>query len=114
MRPVCVVHYLRECYESGRARLTLDHRVRASQAGSVIEYRDVGDVQLIPEDWMVLELKFDEFEPTWMHDLCHALGLAEEPISKFALGIAHTLRPDRRGELRYLTPPSLLRRGDTT
>ena len=114
MRPVCVVHYLRECYQSGRARLTLDHRVRASAAGSVIDYRGVGDVPIIPEDWLVLELKFDDFEPAWMHDICHTLGLTEEPISKFALGVAHIHRSDRPGELRYLTPHSLLRRGATT
>ena len=68
---------------------------------------------LIPTEWLVLELKFDDFEPTWMHDICHSFGLAEEPISKFALGVVHVHRSDRLGELRYLTPPSLLRRGDT-
>jgi hypothetical protein len=108
------VHYLRECYQSGRARLTIDHQVRASPAGSATEYRGVGDVQIIPTDWLVLELKFDDFEPAWMYELCQALELSEEPISKFALGVVHTLRPDRLGELRYLTPPSLLRSGDTT
>ena len=109
MRPVCAVHYLRECYAAGRDRLTIDHRVRGSVATSNTDYRQTGTVELIPRDWLVLELKFDDQQPLWMRRLCQTLRLAEEPISKFALGVVHTQRAEREAELRYLTPVSILR-----
>jgi hypothetical protein len=109
MFPVCRVTYLRETWVDGEARLTLDHKVQASANPSPTDLQGFSDIDLIPEGWMVLELKFSGSEPPWMRRLVNTFHLAAEPVSKFALGVVKTLRADREGELRYLTPPSIQR-----
>ncbi len=66
---------------------------------------------LIPQGFLVLELKFDIRKPSWMRTICSALNLVEEPVSKYGLGVAHTVRTDRLGERKYITPPTLTRSG---
>ena len=109
MVPACSTHYLREVYEAGGDRLTLDHLVRAAAGLGMRDLQSPGQVDLLPPDWMVLELKFGGPMPVWMRRLVRALRLGSEPVSKFALGVARTLRLDRPLEGRWLTPPSLLR-----
>lgn len=111
MIPACMTHYVREVYEDGTARLTLDHHVRGSHGGDPRQLHRPGEVTLLPPDWMVLELKFNGTEPGWMHNLLRVMRLASEPVSKFALAVVRTVRQDRPIELHYLTPPSLERAG---
>ncbi len=107
LEPVCTVHYLREVFVDGTARLTLDYQVRASLAGDPRRLRRRGDVPLLPEDWMVLELKFQGAEPAWMRQLVRRMKLISEPVSKFALGVARTVRGDDLQELSVLIPPTV-------
>ena len=111
MVPVCITHYVREVWEDGGARLTLDHLVRASGGERPGELQRLGEVPLIPEDWIVLELKYNDSAPHWMRLLVRDLGLRAEPVSKFALAVARTVRQDAPAELLRLTPPSVLRAG---
>lgn len=107
--PVASTHYVREIYVHGRDRLSIDHRVRAQVRPDPLDFQREGDLPLIPEDWLIVELKFTGAEPLWMRQLVARLRLRSEPISKFALGVAHGHRADRPGELRNLVPPSVLR-----
>lgn len=107
--PVASTHYIREIYVQGKDRLSIDHRVRAQARPDPLDFQRVGELPLIPEDWLVVELKFTGAEPLWMRQLVARLRLRSEPISKFALGVAHGHRADRPGELRNLVPPSVLR-----
>ncbi len=109
MGVVCRVDYLRETFVCGTARLTLDHRVSADGSDDPHDLRGHCPVQLIPEDWMVLELKFNGQKPVWMRKLARELHLVAEPVSKFALGVALTRRAGRVSERRHLTPPSIRR-----
>jgi hypothetical protein len=109
MVPVCRVSYVRETWCEGNSRLTMDHHVGAAPEPDGRDLRGPCPVPLIPPDWFVLELKFDTTEPPWMLRLVRSLRLAAEPVSKFALGVVLTLRPDKAHERRVLTPPSLLR-----
>lgn len=110
--PVSVVHYIREVFvgsrrADSRLRLTMDHQITATTRPDVRDLYAPGDLLIIPEDWLVLELKFDQDPPGWMRQLCRTLRLTAEPISKFGLSVAHGWRADRERELRYLTPRSI-------
>jgi hypothetical protein len=112
--PVTIVHYLREVFvpcglDHQRVRLTLDRQIRADFPEDPHDLFGDGAVELIPSDWMVLELKFDTTAPAWMRQLSRSLELRAVPVSKFGLSVATTHRRDRPRELRLLTPPPLRR-----
>jgi hypothetical protein len=111
-RPVTVVHYLREVFVprqpgAGRVRLTLDRLVRAAPARSAGALFDPATVDVIPDQWMVMELKFDRLQPGWMGRLRRQLGVRAVPVTKFGLSVARSLRADRLRELELLTPGPL-------
>lgn len=111
MVPVCITHYVREVWEDGSTRLTLDHAVRASGGEDPWRLQRQGEVPLLPEDWIVLELKYNGAAPGWIRTLVREMRLQAEPVSKFALAVARTARRDAPAELVRLTPPSVLRAG---
>lgn len=111
MVPVCSTHYLREVYEAGTDRLTIDHQVRGAHGLDPRAFQSEGEIDLVPPDWIVLELKFGGPMPGWMRTLVRQMRLCSEPVSKFALGVALTLRVDHPLEGQWLTPPSVLRAG---
>ena len=115
--PVSVVHYTREVFvgrdpDRPKVRFTLDHDVTAST-------RDLGwadlyappDVELLPPDWMVVEMKFGGSKPAWMRRICKALVLRAVPVSKFGLSVAMGAAGNRYREVRYLTPRPIRRLG---
>lgn len=112
--PVSVVHYRRECFvdrdptDSG-VRLTMDHGVSSTTSPGTRDFYAPPDKLLIPEGWLVLELKFNRTEPGWMRKLVRALRLQAEPVSKFALSVAYGLRSNRHDEVRRITPVTVLR-----
>jgi hypothetical protein len=111
--PVSVVHYDREVFVArdpgpSRARMTLDHGVRATVAPRASDLYAAADVELIPDGFMVLELKFERFKPAWMIALRRELRLVAVPVSKFGLSVARGLRAGHDAELRALLPPPLL------
>jgi len=111
--PVSVVHYRREVYlpredRGDHVRLTLDRRVRAGVVSCARELYAPAKVDLIPEDWMVMELKFNRFRPAWMLELCRSLGVLAVPVTKFGLSIAKGRRAGRDAELRLLMPPPIV------
>jgi len=111
-QPVSIVHYLREVYvprepRAGRLRFTLDHQITVTTNPPMHNLHAPPDAQLIPFDWMVMELKYDRHPARWMLELCRDLHLLSEPISKFGMSVARTLRRHKMHEVRYLTPRSL-------
>jgi hypothetical protein len=114
-QPVSVVHYEREVLlprgaDPNRVRLTLDSAVCATVAPEASDLYAAADVELIPCDWMVMELKFERYPPSWMQTLRRELRAAAVPLSKFGLSIARGLRAGHRAELRALMPPLPRRR----
>ncbi len=109
LQSVCRVEYIRETFVAGTSRLTIDHRVAAAPTSDAHALRGPCPVRLLPDGWVVLELKFDEDEPVWMRTLVQRLGLVAEPVSKFALGVARTVRSARQIERDAVTPPSILK-----
>ena len=109
MKAVCRVTYVRETWVQGTARLTLDHCIRGSAWPDPRDLQGQDSQDLLPPGWFVLELKFNGAEPVWMRSLVRAVRLMAEPVSKFALSVVHTVRSAPPGEVRRLTPPSVLR-----
>lgn len=112
--PVSVVHYRRECFTDldpagSEVRLTMDHHISSTTSPRPDDFYAPPDQLLIPEDFMVLELKFNRTEPGWMRTLVRELRLQAEPVSKFALSVAYGLRSHRPAELRRVTPVTILR-----
>jgi len=115
-RPVSVVSYEREVFlprngATGHVRLTIDRQVRAAVAPPASSLYAPAEVDLIPPEWIVMELKFADIEPGWMRELCRCLGVRAVPVSKFGLSVARGLRAGRARELRLLTPRPLLESG---
>ena len=115
--PVSVVHYTREVFvglnpDRPKVRLTLDHNVTASTRNlSYSNLYGAHDVELIPPDWMVLEMKFGGSKPGWMRRICRELGLRAVPVSKFGLSVGLGAAGSRYREVRYLTPRPIRRAG---
>ncbi len=107
--PVSIVHYMRESFADSRpeyreVRLTLDHALSATTQDLGLELRAPPDVDLLPPDYMVVELKFGGTQPGWMRTLVRELGLVSEPLSKFALSVAAGRRGGDRRDLEALLP----------
>jgi len=109
--PVSVVHYEREVYvgksETQRVRFTIDRNVRATVTPKTPNLFAPADVELIPADWMVVEMKFDADRPKWMRNICRQLNLRAVPVSKFALSVMRGFRHHADNEVRYFTPRPL-------
>lgn len=117
--PLTSVHYEREVYIDPRpdypkVRLTLDRHVTASVRPSVSDLYPAPTLSLVPDDQLVLELKFDGAQPAWMRAIVRELGLAAEPVSKFGLSIARAFRADHVQEQNLITPWTVRRAAETT
>ncbi|HKQ63336.1 MAG TPA: polyphosphate polymerase domain-containing protein [Candidatus Polarisedimenticolaceae bacterium] len=93
-RPFLRVRYMREAYESrglDPVRITLDtqlayavslHGELALQHGRWVDAA-VADV--------VLEIKFTERFPPWVHDVVRSFGLKQQPVPKYSLSVERLL-----------------------
>ena len=108
-QPVSVVHYAREVFiardpNQPKIRLTMDHQVHATIRPDVHDLYGAHHVELLPPDWMVVELKFDNERPGWMKQVCRELGLRAVPVSKFGLSVAKGVAGNKYREVRFFTP----------
>lgn len=115
-RPVSVVHYKRAVYIDPRpglskVRLTMDINVCATVNPGPCDLYAPPDVDLLPPDWMVLEMKFNETRPGWMRMLAKELKLRAVPVSKFGLSVAKGVAGSKPREVRYLTPHAIRQLG---
>ncbi len=112
-RPVSAVHYFREVFIDRRGdtrasvRLTMDREVNATVAPDGRDLYAAPDVDLLPRDWMVMELKYRGDRPGWMRILARALGLRAVPVPKFGLSVARGLRSGYPHDSRRLLPPPI-------
>jgi len=111
--PVSRVQYFREAYVDrrgdgyARARLTLDREVSAAARPDGRRLYGPSDVELIPRDWMVMELKYSRDRPRWMREICRELRLRALPVPKFGLSVARSVRTGCEQEQRRLMPRSI-------
>ncbi len=86
LRPKTIVDYTREpfVYPAGNVRVTLDYRIRTGLYG--LDFLDPDSVTVpIPEDPIILEVKWDEFLPDLIRDAVQLTGRRTSAFSKYAV-----------------------------
>ncbi|MDR0272446.1 MAG: polyphosphate polymerase domain-containing protein [Clostridiales bacterium] len=83
-KPAAIVDYLREAYiaDAGNVRVTFDKNLSAGLGTA-----DMFNAEFSPsfENKIILEVKYDEFLPSYIQDLFSGFSLREEPISKYVI-----------------------------
>ena len=93
LRPICVMRYDREAWmgQGGEAdlRLTFDTglRARARAFYQAVPDDNDFDVDLVPDDQRVLEVKVDHAVPFWLAQLLGGLGCQPRSFSKYQTAV---------------------------
>jgi len=101
-KPVCKVRYEREAYESNAGepvRLTVDTQLAyaVSFDGDLTHGR--GPWLPIATAGQILEIKFTDRFPSWIHDLVQMFGLKQQSVPKYILSVDHMLSEGRSAAL---------------
>ncbi len=93
MRPVVCVIYEREPYlsktndEGNNLRITFDKNLRGTPYPTVDELYREDRARTAIQGIFILEVKFNEYYPSWMKPIIAMLGLVKESASKYCLCI---------------------------
>lgn len=85
LRPKTIVDYTREpfVYAPGNVRVTLDYSIRTGLA--CVDFLDTDCVTVpIPDDPIILEVKWDEYLPDCIRDIVQLSGTRTSAFSKYA------------------------------
>ena len=111
---VTCVHYRRDVY-CGRSvadptRVTIDRSITASTRPDAWDLYAEPDLEVIPGEFMVLELKFNGQAPKWIRDMRSLLRLHAESVSKFGSSVAAGARTGSTArEQHAIIPRSVVR-----
>jgi SPX domain protein involved in polyphosphate accumulation len=102
LRPVCVISYHRQAFVGSRyepgLRITFDTSLKSRTHGLRVEEKAVNHYFLSPS-WCILEVKVNDFIPTWVNALLAKHGCMLQRVSKYCAGL-ETCRSIRVRELR--------------
>lgn len=86
LKPKTIVDYTREAYiyKPGNVRITFDKKIRTGIWNTDFLNRDILTKSVISNDYMVLEVKWDEYLPEIIQD-CVQEGRLSTSVSKYAL-----------------------------
>jgi hypothetical protein len=113
-RPVVKVRYVREAYESrggDPVRVTLDTALMHCITLDDDIKHARGRWTHTPVDGVILELKFTDNFPSWIHELVRLFGLKQRPVPKYVLSVDHMLSDGRDSALAlagFLLPPRMV------
>ena len=85
-RPAAYTSYLRAGYEpagNNSVRVTFDRKIRAGRFKGKLSALDVSSWPLIAVPGVVLELKFTNRFPNWMHELTETFNLCRRSVPKY-------------------------------
>lgn len=87
LRPAVIVDYERETYvlNEGNVRITFDKKIQAGINTPDIFSRDIINVDVLPPNTLVLEVKFDDFLPDYVRKLLRIPSYERCAISKYVL-----------------------------
>lgn len=87
LKPMVSVEYLREAYvaELGNVRITFDKDISASIGNFDIFADDYATKRVLEKDMLVLEVKFDEFIPSYVLDILRTSMTNKCAISKYVM-----------------------------
>jgi SPX domain protein involved in polyphosphate accumulation len=83
LKPAAITDYVREAYiaDAGNVRITFDKNISAGMGNA-----DMFKASYTPvSDDVVLEIKYDDFLPTYIQELFTGFPMMAEPVSKFLL-----------------------------
>ncbi len=90
LRPVVNVIYEREPYlgkHNGTIRVTFDKNLRSSPYPTVNELYQEKRIRYALKDHFILEVKYNDYYPSWMKPVIGTLGLMKQPASKYTICI---------------------------
>ncbi len=90
LRPVILVIYEREAYVGvcdGTIRVTFDKNLRGVAFPSVDELYSEERARSSIKDHFILEVKFNDYYPSWMKPIIGILGLKQQSASKYVISI---------------------------
>ncbi len=90
LHPVINVIYEREAYiapYNNRIRITLDKNLRSSPFPSLDELYQENRIKHTLQGYFIMEVKFDDYFPSWLKPIIEILKLRKEPASKYTLCI---------------------------
>lgn len=87
MKPVCIVEYDRTAYteQCGNVRITLDKNVRGTYKIDKFLDEEIEHKQVIPKGELILEVKYDEFLPSYLMKAINYDVLRRQSVSKYGL-----------------------------
>ncbi|MDZ7371752.1 MAG: polyphosphate polymerase domain-containing protein [candidate division KSB1 bacterium] len=92
LEPTVLIAYEREAYvgrfdDENNVRLTIDYNVRARVTESIEELFAEDNFTYLTGNYLILELKYNNYMPKWMRGLVLELNLQQQSISKYCMGI---------------------------
>lgn len=87
LRPKVIVDYVREAYvcPSGNVRVTFDKELRTGLHAVDIFNRDLNAVRAIDDNFIILEIKYDEYIPDYIRTVLQLQGLNQQSASKYVI-----------------------------
>ncbi|MCF0128148.1 MAG: polyphosphate polymerase domain-containing protein [Pseudobutyrivibrio sp.] len=85
MEPACIVEYDRFAFveASGNVRITFDTDIRGSMRCEEFLEKDAAMTPILPKGEHILEVKFDEFLPSWILSAVDLNHLQQQTFSKY-------------------------------
>lgn len=101
LRPSVIVEYYREAYVSSiqNTRITFDKALKCSMNSYDLFDRGYSSRSLLPQDTMILEVKFDRFLPEYIREFLQISSSNRMSISKYVLCRANNFN---RGDLEWM------------
>lgn len=92
LRPIVNVIYDREPYKEihrtkNNLRITFDKNLRSVAYPKIDGLFVDDDIKPAMMDYFILEIKFDDFLPTWIRNMSESLSLKRESASKYVIAI---------------------------
>lgn len=87
LRPVIIVEYDRIPYvcREGNVRITLDKNIRSGRETDTFTCREIHTRSIMPRGSHLLEVKFDEFLPDYIHQTLNLENMTQTAFSKYYL-----------------------------
>lgn len=87
LRPKVIVDYVREAYvcRNGNVRITFDKDLKSCLNGTDLFDSRLGAVKALDENFIILEVKYDEYLPGYIRDALQLEGLQRQSASKYVI-----------------------------
>lgn len=94
LRPVIIVQYNRTPFvgEEGNVRITFDRNIVSSDSVNCFMMNDIQTRPIMPLNQHILEIKWDEFIPDYIHRVLNLENLHQTAFSKFYLSRKFSLK----------------------